>query len=634
MTEYFKENPKGTMVSMDVDGEVENNFFIWFPYTINFMREIKVGDFVAVRNYNRQKGDLSFTILELVSVYPKHYALGSSSKDTEKAFPGFVIEAAKNAKIDWEQEEPVEQTTKIRCEAISIGLQLVDSSGSVSLEIDDSLPMIGEDAYVLTDTQVNEIVNKGLLDGRIKTIEPCSLILNRDVPVKISSEDLLKTHFGVFGFTGAGKSNLMSTMMNSLVGNGGSNKLVLFDLMTEYPGLLIDLLNSVEDAYILALDEESLPGSKLTEEVLKGDSSKIDSAAESITKTLLLPKELVPHRDEYTEAIKELFTKNKIRLFDTGSNNPTNSVLRAGLLGCIKGNAGNAGVHLRKIISMNLGGLGVDPVSGETLEKLDKEISKGIDTKKILNYEKKSTNARQTTLLADSDSVDSYPREIDLNKNETAITCLIRMRELIKKHLDSAKKDPLPENSSFSLHQINSILNEKDKPALIIVQSNRDDDLRDFSNELVKCSFDDRRMSGQISPHVLFIYDEADEFIPQQKAGNDSYVRSKHGCTLLARRGRKFGLGLGIATQRVAYLDTSILAQPHTFFLSKLPRAYDRDVIGKAFGTSDDMINRTLSFKVGQWLLFSYDATGLTNTPLPVQFSNANERIINWFHKT
>lgn len=633
MTEYFKEKPKGVVVSMDTEGKVENTFSIWFPYTINFMREIQVGNFVAVRNYNGRNGDSSFTILELVSACPKHYALGTSSKDTEKAFPGFVIEAAKNAKIDWEQEEPIEQTTKIKCEAISIGLQLlVNNSGKPSLDIDDSLPMIGEDAYILTDEQVNKIVNKGLLDNKIKTINPCNLILNKDVPVKISSEDLLKTHFGVFGFTGAGKSNLMSTMIKSLVDNGEPNKLILFDLMTEYPGLLIDLLDSIEDAYILALTEDSLPGSKLTEEVLRGDSSKIDSAVESITKTLLLPKELVPYREKYNSVIKDLFTKNKLRLFDTGSNNPTNSDLRAELSACITGNVGSSDIHLRKMISMNLIGSGVDPVSEEILENLKKEIGKGIEAGKILDYTKKQSKVSQKTLGDNNNFIDEYPRDVTLAA--TAKSCLVKMEEVIKKHLDSTKKIPLPEKSTFSLSQINSILNSKDKPALIIVQSNRDDDLRDFSNELVNYSFNVRRISGQISPHALFIYDEADEFIPQQKAGNDSYIRSKYGCTLLARRGRKFGLGLGIATQRVAYLDTSILAQPHTFFLSKLPRVYDRDVIGKAFGTSDEMINRTLSFKVGQWLLFSYDATGLTNTPLPVQFSNANKRIINWFDKT
>ena len=203
------------------------------------------------------------------------------------------------------------------------------------------------------------------------------------------------------------------------------------------------------------------------------------------------------------------------------------------------------------------------------------------------------------------------------------------MQEVIRGYLSSAEEEPLPEDITISLEDIYQKFLDTTKPAIFIIQGSRDDDLRDFSARLVDYVFRRRRTSGTIFPHALFIYDEADEFIPQ--AGSGSYQRSKSACTLLARRGRKFGLGLGLATQRVAYLDTSIMAQPHTFLLSKLPREYDRETIGKAFGTSKEILQRSLSFSTGQWMLFSHDATGLTNVPLPVQFPNANNRIIEYF---
>jgi len=46
---------------------------------------------------------------------------------------------------------------------------------------------------------------------------------------------------------------------------------------------------------------------------------------------------------------------------------------------------------------------------------------------------------------------------------------------------------------------------------------------------------------------TIFIFDEADEFIPQQ-VENDSYARSARIAEMLARRGRKFGIGIGICT--------------------------------------------------------------------------------------
>ena len=628
--EYFKNDPKGVVVAMDSDNAGELAYSVWFPYTKTFIHEIKVGGFIAVRNYASQNGDNSFSILELVSAYPKHYALGSSAKDTERAFPGFVIEAAKNARVDWEQEEPIEQTTKIKCEGISTGLQLrITEDGKSKLQTDDSLPMIGEDAHLLTDEQINNIVNKGLLTEDIKTIEPCNLILNKNVSVRISTEDLLKTHFGVFGFTGAGKSNLLSGVINKLTANGEPNKIVLFDLMTEYTSLLIDVLHSYEDAYILCLTEDSLPGSKLTEEVIKGDESKIDEAAESIVRTLLLPKEIVPHRERYVKLVKDILKAKKIRLFDTGSSNPTISDLKAQMYGCMKGNLGSTGPHVGKMLSHHLYGSGVDPVSEDVLNNLKDDIDQSVSSEKMIDYTRQQSSRSQQSALKNQTQRTDFNRSVKITP--TSRGCLIEMQAILNYYIDARKKEPLPEDATLSLERLYALLNKSDKPALVLVQSNRDDDLRDFSSKLVEYSFFARRISGHIFPHVLFVYDEADEFIPQQ--GKDSYAASKAGCTLLARRGRKFGLGLCLATQRVAYLDTSILAQPHTFLLSKLPRAYDREVIGKAFGASDEMIRRTLSFKVGQWLLFSYDATGLTNIPLPVQFPNSNKRLIDYLEK-
>ena len=96
---------------------------------------------------------------------------------------------------------------------------------------------------------------------------------------------------------------------------------------------------------------------------------------------------------------------------------------------------------------------------------------------------------------------------------------------------------------------------------------------------------------------------------------------------MLARRGRKFGIGIGIATQRTRYLNTSIMAQPHTYLVGKLPRKMDREVVQEAFGFSDEVLKQTFKFTKGDWLLASYDATGLTGVPIPIHAENANNRI-------
>jgi uncharacterized protein len=111
---------------------------------------------------------------------------------------------------------------------------------------------------------------------------------------------------------------------------------------------------------------------------------------------------------------------------------------------------------------------------------------------------------------------------------------------------------------------------------------------------------------------------------------SDSQKHTKAAIMTLARRGRKFGLGIGIATQRIANLDVNTLAQPHTDFVSKLPRQYDRQAIADAFGISEDMFRQTFKFKKGDWLLASYDATGLEAIPIPIHTEDANQRIIDF----
>src|SRR5207245_5483451 len=100
----FKEEPRGTVISLEAGDASGYTFHIWFPYSRGYMEIVKEGSFVAVRNFASSSDTKAFSILELSSVMPVHYALGSSPADTERAFPGFVVEAAKSARVDWEQE--------------------------------------------------------------------------------------------------------------------------------------------------------------------------------------------------------------------------------------------------------------------------------------------------------------------------------------------------------------------------------------------------------------------------------------------------------------------------------------------------------------------------------------------------
>jgi hypothetical protein len=624
MTE-FKEEPQGVLVSMDASEHAGLSYVVWFPYTRKYITMVREGDMVAVRSFANSNGKDIFSILELVSVLPAHYALGTSSAEAEKAFPGFFLEAAKSARVDWEQEEPTEQTTKIRAEAIPTGIQLVfDSKKNPSTSPDNSLPMIGEEAHLLSDDLTNQIINKGLLSGDVLAISPCNLVLNPSVEVRLAVDELLKLHFGVFGFTGSGKSNLMSTLIDSILATNKPLKVCVFDLMAEYGGLLIDLLDKMDNAYIVVFGENSVPGGESTVEYLYGDSKKEDAAAEAIVRTLLLPRDLAGERQNFVPVVKKLLKARKIRIYYEGPQATRVDDIRMELQACIEGNLGAAKNPLIQWVDTNLGGRGYDQMSTEEINRMLGELESFLNTGIPETF---TPTATTQTLLVGKPA----PAVTRVPLGAIARSVVNAMKVVLQKRIVEPTAKP-PDNAILSRFDIDQMLSKQDGPALIIFQANEDDELRESAANLVFSIFHGRRRLGTIDPPVLFIYDEADEFIPGGTREEGSYALSKAAAATLARRGRKFGLGMGIATQRVAYLDTSIIAQPHTYFISKMPREYDRKAIADAFGATEEMMLKTLKFTKGQWLLVSFDATGLVNVPLPVQLRNANERIVNYLH--
>jgi len=137
-----------------------------------------------------------------------------------------------------------------------------------------------------------------------------------------------------------------------------------------------------------------------------------------------------------------------------------------------------------------------------------------------------------------------------------------------------------------------------------------------------------RKRRFMVKPQILLVFDEAQEFISSKEGGIDGKC-SQHVETLL-RQGRKYGLGVCIATQRIAYLNTNALQQLHTYFVGTLPRPYDRALVSETFMIDKGILEKTLEFAPGEWLLSSYIATGMENVPIFIKADNAEKEIENY----
>jgi hypothetical protein len=610
----FVSNLEGLLMKIEEEPTTRYRFEVWFDYTRDAINKITEGAMIAVPNFAGNNEEVHYSILEITGILPVHYALG---KDMS-GYPGFVVEAAKNAGQDWLTQENIstEDTTKIRCIAIPMNLEIVTNPLAINpkepdIEEEKNLPMVGHEARLLNTEMTEKIANLALDLKHDNVTQIGTLQRDENVNIYLSVEDLIKVHFGIFGFTGAGKSNILSTLIRKLfIESKDPLKIVIFDLMSEYTALLIDQLHRIEGARIINLSAQTVPESVLTyyRERTKGNAEQnkenLRKATIDFVNTTVLPKALKRRQNELYRPLAVALHDNKILFWQQKRISVIDIIetARSNFKGAMGGCEQDVYNFVKKL-SREFQNTSIDVNAFKNVEsKIETFIEQynGNEENKKANKQIKATARKNLDLI-----INSLKSEAEKVQVETPALVSVSMSNIVKQ------------------------LNDENQHSILIVQAHDPDTLREFASKLAHRTYESRRQTGQITPLVSFVFDEADEFIPGQTS-NDSQKKTKGAVMLLARRGRKFGLGIGIATQRIANLDVNTLAQPHTYFVSKLPRQYDRQAIANAFGISEDMFRQTFKFKKGDWLLASYDAAGLEAIPIPIHAENAEDKVFEF----
>lgn len=594
----FKEGITGTLMSMEKSNQTKLGFEVWFPFVREHMMQIREGSLVAVRNFSSSDTEHRYSVLRITSAMPTHYAL-MTGKD---GYPGFMEEAARSASKDWEQKKPIEDTTKIRCDAVPTNLEIRkprmgtgSGGGQPEIASESSMSMPGERVRVLDDDWTGRVINRGLqqMEGVIKL---GTLTNSPKVDILALWDSMIRTHFGVFAYTNAGKSNLLSTLASELFNNepGRKVKMVVYDLMGEYGALLVDMLYNVENARIVCLSPYAVPDSVRQFWKTPHDSGVLEQAARKIIGTTILPKRLVSEKDKFLKPVRSLLQDGKIRL-------------------------------------LSLDGSTLEDLLGDLLDGADSSSA----TQDLVKQTRERIEERPDATASNVDGIinflEGHPSHLGgtgkikaKGLNESMLACLHRELQIIR------EGEEIDTKFKISMDEMTADLNNDDASSLYVIQDGNDVSVRTFSNKLGSRMLNTRRRQGRLSPTVSFVYDEADQFIAQDDKQQLGMRDSKYVAEQLARRGRKYGLGIGIATQRIIYLATNILGQPHTYFVSRLPRETDRTRIQEAFGLSDEAMQESLRFGAGQWLLMSHSATGMDGIPIPIQLPDANDRIIRF----
>jgi DNA helicase HerA-like ATPase len=567
-------------------------------YQKDLMGLLEEGMLLAVKNFKQadiENGE-RYTLMEISRVWPEHFGLRGLS---DQGYYPMQFEIIEQSEEDWQTND--KSTMIIQIDAVPINYDLTLSGKCEFAFLKGfSYPIVGSPAYLLNSDMINRMYNKRITDqlhiDPYKTVEDAradprlGLIKmfqasKTAIPIYVDFEKLIRYHFGVFAFTGGGKSNLTSNVLRRILlhTDKENTKIILFDLSCEYVFLMFDLLANPAFPAKIILEHRIDSLDQLYNSVVKPREYEEDERIKNGLQRIMdqgkvgyfaKPKHKVP---TYSQFIEELNAQRKDSVEKPHYMNAIDKIHDA-ITEYMEKNGLTEGQEVDKVFVEY-----VDHVAVEAIEQFKVHEKSGLF----------AWATTRTTIL------DTIKNKHEKEKMETAGLTTEKIRELVE-----------------------------DKTTRLICVSISDPyAMKELVIALTQELLSRRKRKFQIKPYVLFVFDEAQEFIPStgDTAGIDRKC-SRQVETIL-RQGRKYGLGVCVSTQRIANLNTNALQQLHTYFVGTLPRPYDRMLISDTFMIDKGILEKTLEFAPGEWLLSSYIATGIENVPIFIKADNAEKEV-------
>ncbi|MEL6962235.1 MAG: ATP-binding protein, partial [Pseudomonadota bacterium] len=100
-----------------------------------------------------------------------------------------------------------------------------------------------------------------------------------------------------------------------------------------------------------------------------------------------------------------------------------------------------------------------------------------------------------------------------------------------------------------------------------------------------------RRLNGK-APPILLVCEEAHRYVPRDD--EDAFAPTKRSISRIAKEGRKYGLSLGLVTQRPAELSVSSLSQCNTIFALRMGNEHDLKFVQHAIPDGSRWLTETM----------------------------------------
>lgn len=593
-------------------------------YSPDVIKKIEAGRLLAIPNVLSVCTNDSYTIYEVADVYPMHYSMLT----LDRSQPGAIRkEFMTLIEKEWQTGS---KSTWIEIVAAPTGYNMnipaADSTATTADDADNNnpedngdghsndkneksqeevkfvrknaAPLAGSQVYLLSKETIQKFIcyaPKNSAKVQDYTIGHLLGLTDAQVPFSVSIEKLLHYHVGVFAFTGSGKSNFTSLAIRKAVNNNTvpNVKFVIFDVSSEYGINVLDVLRSKLSRVIFTDD---LRGNTATEK------------AEDYLRRHVVPEALSDKKDMLLVSIEELLAADKIRTVSIESE--AEQALQGlatygGLLGALADlGSEKYGSAAQKMLIPSIAALVRKFMSDNKIS--DEEMQMGKETLPLVSQ------------------IDALIAKGKLPANSSLLSFIANLRVALE---NPVSKD---EQVYDAERLVSEIMSERpDSPVVFVINLPEADVARVFCAEIINRVFRYRKNSFTLNPKVVFVFDEAQEFIPQERKREDGTEISSKAVERLLRHGRKYFLHGWISTQRIAHLNTNALQQLHSYFVSTMPRPYDRQLISDTFAIDDAFMERTLMFQNGDWLMTSFKATNTQNVPVFFHAINNEEFILD-----
>ena len=176
-----------------------------------------------------------------------------------------------------------------------------DAKGDFEFRKGFSYPLLGEQVHVINLETIDRIYNSRVKeaisytksttspdpkkDPRVGTLR-MFLESDQQIPIYVDFNKLLRYHFGVFSFTGGGKSNLLSNLFRRILYHDKDTKLVVFDISCEYPFLLSDVFMDPKIPSSIVLEDEAKTSEHFARSIVKPRDFEEDPRANEVLKEI------------------------------------------------------------------------------------------------------------------------------------------------------------------------------------------------------------------------------------------------------------------------------------------------------------------------------------------------------------